>query len=67
MRENRTSGSESGDWKRPGNKGAGPEARSESDSNSQLSLQDVFSPHFSPGRWNHDEKQFIFSTLIGPM
>ena len=22
-------------------------------------------PHFSPGRWWHDEKQFIFSTLIG--
>ena len=29
MRENRTSGSESGDWKR--DKGAGTEARSESD------------------------------------
>ena len=22
-------------------------------------------PHFSPGRWNYDEKQFIFSALIG--
>ncbi len=21
------------------------------------------SPHFSPGRWNYDEKQFIFSAL----
>jgi hypothetical protein len=22
------------------------------------------SPHFSPGRWNHDERGFIFSTLL---
>ena len=27
----------------------------------------ALNPHFSPGRWNHDEKQFIFSTLIGPI
>ena len=25
----------------------------------------AFNPHFSPGRWNHDERQSIFNTLIG--
>ncbi len=25
------------------------------------------SPHISPGRWWHDEKQFIFSTSTGSM
>ena len=24
-------------------------------------------PHFSPGRWIHKERQFFFSTLIGPI
>ena len=28
---------------------------------------EALSPHFYPGRWNDDEKQFIFGTVIGSM
>ena len=28
---------------------------------------EALSPHFSPGRWNDDEKQFIFGTVVGPI
>ena len=48
---------------------AGPVAHSDAPGQALLpSLRltaTMFNPHFSPGRWNHDEKLFIFNMFIG--
>ena len=39
-------------------------AASRLDSNPRADARYMFSSHFSPGRWTHYERNFIFNTLL---